>query len=212
MAGRVEGKLALVTGGAQGLGAATGRRLVEEGARIVLSDLNEQGAQDTAAAICAEHGEDKAYAIGHDVADPDDWDRVIDFVKDKLGGLSVLVNNAGIGIRGDIETCTLEDWRRGFAVNVGLTAVKVRFLVSDAPLLGGQHPFFFCKILSKLFFKRLGFLFRNVEHVFCFLARVEKHLLYLEFHRTLLPQGHEPAEEVSYGNSHQARKCEKDQY
>lgn len=118
MAGRVEGKLALVTGGAQGLGAATGRRLVEEGARVVLSDLNEDGAAETAAAICADHGEGTAAAIRHDVADPGDWDRVIAFVKDRLGGLSVLVNNAGIGIRGDIETCTLEDWRRGFAVNV----------------------------------------------------------------------------------------------
>lgn len=118
MGGRVEGKLALVTGGAQGLGAATGRRLVEEGARVVLSDLNADGAAATAAAICADHGDGTAFAIGHDVANPEDWDQVIAFVENKLGGLSVLVNNAGIGITGDIETCTLEDWRRGFAVNV----------------------------------------------------------------------------------------------
>ncbi|MXP09002.1 SDR family oxidoreductase [Pseudoblastomonas halimionae] len=118
MAGRVEGKLALITGGAQGLGAATGRRLVEEGARVVLSDLNGDRAAETAAAICADHGQDAAYAIAHDVADPEDWERVIAFTQDTLGGISVLVNNAGIGIRGDIETCTLEDWRRGFAVNV----------------------------------------------------------------------------------------------
>jgi NAD(P)-dependent dehydrogenase (short-subunit alcohol dehydrogenase family) len=54
----------------------------------------------------------------HDVTSPKDWDAAIEMARDKLGGLSVLVNNAGVGVRGNIETCTLEEWRRGFAINV----------------------------------------------------------------------------------------------
>ena len=72
----------------------------------------------TAAAIDAAHGAGTAFAMQHDVTSPEDWDAAIEMARDKLGGLSVLVNNAGVGVRGNIETCTLEEWRRGFAINV----------------------------------------------------------------------------------------------
>ncbi|MFA9201374.1 MAG: SDR family oxidoreductase [Cypionkella sp.] len=118
MAGRVAGKLALVTGAAQGLGAAHCQALAREGAKVLCSDINEAGAQQTAAAINAEVGAGTAFAIRHDVTAPEDWDAAIELARDALGGLSVLVNNAGVGVRGNIETCTLEEWRRGFAINV----------------------------------------------------------------------------------------------
>ncbi len=54
----------------------------------------------------------------HDVTDADHWDAAIAAAPKHLGGLSVLVNNAGIGVDGNIETCTFEDWRKCFAVNV----------------------------------------------------------------------------------------------
>lgn len=118
MAGRVAGKLALVTGAAQGLGAAQARMLAREGARVLCTDINEAGANKTAADIDAECGAGTGFALGHDVTRPAEWDAAIDAARERLGGLSVLVNNAGVGVRGNIETCTYEEWKRGFAINV----------------------------------------------------------------------------------------------
>ena len=118
MAGRCEGKLALVTGAAQGLGAAHSRRLAEEGARVLCTDVNEDGAKETAAAINESFGDGTAFALAHDVTDPAAWDAAVDAAREHLGGLNVLVNNAGIGVGGNIETCDFADWQRCFAVNV----------------------------------------------------------------------------------------------
>ena len=118
MAGRCEGKLALVTGGAQGLGAAHGRRLAEEGARVLLTDINGDGAKATADAINTDLGAETACGIQHDVTDRAQWDAAVEAAREYLGGLNVLVNNAGIGVAGNIETCTFEDWQRCFAINV----------------------------------------------------------------------------------------------
>ena len=118
MAGRVAGKLALITGAAQGLGAAHARRLAEEGARVLCTDINGDGAAETAAAINAAHGDGTAYAITHDVTDPAAWEAAVDAAREQLGGLNVLVNNAGMGVAGNIETCDFADWQRCFSVNV----------------------------------------------------------------------------------------------
>lgn len=118
MAGRCLGKLALVTGAAQGLGAAHARRLAEEGARVLCTDINGEGAEATAARIVEELGAGHAFGVQHDVTDPDAWERVVDVAERELGGLNVLVNNAGMGVAGNIETCKFEDWQRCFSVNV----------------------------------------------------------------------------------------------
>ena len=118
MAGRCGGKLALVTGAAQGLGAAHSRRLAEEGARVLCTDINGAGAEATAAAINADLGAGTAFGVQHDVTDPAAWEAAVDAAREHLGGLNVLVNNAGIGVGGNIETCTFDDWKRCFSVNV----------------------------------------------------------------------------------------------
>ncbi len=118
MAGRVAGKLALVTGAAQGLGAAQARMLARHGARVLCTDINERGAEATAAAIDAECGAGTGFAFPLDVTQPDQWVAAVEAARDRLGGLSILVNNAGVGVRGNIETCTYEEWKRGFAINV----------------------------------------------------------------------------------------------
>ncbi|MGV2496965.1 SDR family oxidoreductase [Pelagerythrobacter aerophilus] len=118
MAGRCAGKLALVTGAAQGLGAAHAGRLAEEGARVLCTDLNGDGAAETADVINESCGSGTAFAIAHDVTDPDHWAAAIEAAREQLGGLNVLVNNAGIGVGGNIEACDFEDWKRCFAVNV----------------------------------------------------------------------------------------------
>lgn len=118
MAGRVAGKMALVTGGAQGLGRAHCIRLAQEGARVLATDINGAGAEETAAIINAELGEGTAFGMAHDVTKPDQWETAVDAAREKLGGLNVLVNNAGIGVPGNIEACDFGDWQRCFDINV----------------------------------------------------------------------------------------------
>ncbi len=118
MAGRVAGKRALVTGAAQGLGAAIARRLAEEGARVALSDLKADTAAAVAAEINARHGDGTAFAYAHDVADEAQWAEVVRRAAADLGGLSVLVNNAGVGTREDITDMPLERWRWVMSINV----------------------------------------------------------------------------------------------
>lgn len=118
MSGRVAGKKVLVTGGAQGLGAAACQLLAAQGAQVLVTDVNEAGATETAAAINAEHGSGTAFALALDVTQEDQWEAAIEAASEHMGGLSVLLNNAGVGVRGDILTCTLEEWHKGFAVNV----------------------------------------------------------------------------------------------
>lgn len=118
MSGRVAGKTALITGAAGGLGQAMARMLAREGARVAVTDTNLDGARALAGAINADHP-DAAFAFAHDVTDEAQWVAVIDQAVAALGGLSILVNNAGIGC--DFvwsEQDTLENWRRVQAVNV----------------------------------------------------------------------------------------------
>jgi 3(or 17)beta-hydroxysteroid dehydrogenase len=113
MAGRVEGKVALVTGAASGLGKAAVRMLAREGARVVVTDVNESGGREVAEAL----GE-RACFWRLDVTQESDWETVVDGVLATFGRLDVVVNNAGIGIAKDIESLSLAEWRRVHAVNL----------------------------------------------------------------------------------------------
>ncbi|WP_332655918.1 SDR family oxidoreductase [Brevundimonas sp.] len=118
MSGRVSGKAALITGAAGGLGQAMAWMLAREGARVAVTDMNLEGARALAAAINAECP-GMAFAFAHDVTDEAQWISVIDQAVAAMGGLSILINNAGIGC--DFvwaEQDTLENWRRVQAVNV----------------------------------------------------------------------------------------------
>lgn len=110
---RVAGKIALITGGASGIGRAAAKLLAAEGARIAVSDINFAGAQATAADIGGD-----TIALEHDVTDEASWAKVLAETEDKLGGLHVLVNCAGIVSLGTVEETTLEDWRRVHAVDL----------------------------------------------------------------------------------------------
>ena len=105
----LKGRVALVTGGARGLGAAAARALAEQGAEVVVSDVADGGA--TAAAI------DGAY-VKHDVTSEEQWIAAVAFTKERFGGLDILVNNAGIFWMKPIALETLESFRRMQRVNV----------------------------------------------------------------------------------------------
>jgi 3(or 17)beta-hydroxysteroid dehydrogenase len=109
--GRVEGKVAIVTGAASGLGAADARLLAAEGAKLVVTDLNVDGGKAIAGEVGAEFFE-------QDVSDEASWTRLIAETVDRFGRLDVLVNNAGIAIIADIEQTTSEIWRRTLAVHL----------------------------------------------------------------------------------------------
>ena len=115
--GRVSGKVALVTGAAQGLGAAIARKLAEEGANVVLTDVNLDGVRRQAHEINSVRA-DSALAIGHDVTSTDQWRDVVLDTREAYGGLNILVNNAGIGSVGSIEEETLETWKRVHEIDV----------------------------------------------------------------------------------------------
>jgi len=111
MAGRVEGKVALITGAGSGLGRASAIHLAEEGASIIASDLNEVTAVETAATINAKW-QGAAISAKHDATNEDDWKAVLELAQVQFGGLHVLLNNAGISIGGDIESTEFAEWKK----------------------------------------------------------------------------------------------------
>lgn len=117
MSGRLQGKTALVTGAAQGIGRATALSLAREGARVLLTDLNAEGARELAAAINEELGAGAAFSARHDVTSESDWKDAVFAARETLGGLSVLVNNAGIAQLASVKDLSLEEWRRSMSVN-----------------------------------------------------------------------------------------------
>jgi len=115
--GRVNGKVALVTGGASGIGAACAQTLAREGAAVVITDIQDEKGQALVAEITAAGG--RARYFRHDVTSEEAWVGVIADVATAHGRLDVLVNNAGIGLScPSITEMSLEDFRRQQAINV----------------------------------------------------------------------------------------------
>lgn len=128
--GRVQDKVALVTGGASGVGRATVQLLLDEGAFVGISDINLEAGQ----AFADECGE-RALFVRHDVASEVDWSAAISAVQQRFGPLDILINNAGILLPGSIESATLAQFRQLMQVNAdscfigcqqGVAAMKAR--------------------------------------------------------------------------------------
>jgi len=123
--GRVEGKTAIVTGAARGLGKAIAQLLAKEGAKVVVADVLEDGGREAAEEIRREGG--KAIFIKHDVTSEDSWREVIKKTLSEFGKLDILVNNAGVQLIKEIANTSLEEWRRLMSVNL------------DGVFLGTKH-------------------------------------------------------------------------
>ena len=137
MNGRLSGKKALVTGGAQGLGAAIARRLAAEGAAVLITDINAAGAAEIAAEIYARHGKDLGWSMRHDVTREEDWKAAIAMAEAVMGGLSVLVNNAGVVTTATVEELSLERWHRDMAINADGVFLGCR---ESLPLMRRSQP------------------------------------------------------------------------
>jgi len=112
---RLAGKVALISGGARGLGAAEARLFAREGARVVIGDILEGGGRAVEGDIRTEGGE--AVFVRLDVTIETDWARAVATAVDRFGKLDVLVNNAGVGGAGRLEDTTVEEWTRVMDVN-----------------------------------------------------------------------------------------------
>ncbi|MFT7600135.1 MAG: 3alpha(or 20beta)-hydroxysteroid dehydrogenase [Acidimicrobiales bacterium] len=110
--GRLDGKVAIVTGGARGQGEAEVRLFVAEGAKVVVSDVLVEAGEEVAASLG-----DSAVFLRHDVSREDHWEAAINLATESFGGLDILVNNAGILHSATIANHTLADYERVVAVN-----------------------------------------------------------------------------------------------
>lgn len=130
MAGRVEGKVALVTGGAMGLGRADCLRLAEEGAKVVVTDIDLDRAQAVAEAT-------GGVAFAHDVRDEARWQEILAEVEKAHGGLDILVNNAGNVIFESVEDCSTENFRLQMAIHVEGTFFGCKYGIGLMKKSGG---------------------------------------------------------------------------
>ncbi|MEV0382654.1 SDR family NAD(P)-dependent oxidoreductase [Nonomuraea sp. NPDC050643] len=114
MKARLSGRTALITGATGGIGAAIVRRFAEEDAAVVITDVDAERCAEAAEQFTATGG--RALGLGLDVTDEQAWEAVVNEVNERFGGISVLVNNAGIAKMTNVETETLESWEAVVAV------------------------------------------------------------------------------------------------
>lgn len=132
---RLEGRVALVTGASSGIGAATARRLAQEGATVMLTDV-----QDELGAQVAQGVVDLGSVAGYlhlDVSSQRDWETAIETTVETYGRLDILVNNAGMGDLATLEETTLEDWHR--TLDIDQTGVFLGMKAASAALAESGH-------------------------------------------------------------------------
>ena len=130
--GRVDGKAAIISGGARGMGAAHARALVAEGGRVVIGDILD----DEGEALAEELG-DAARYVHLDVTKPDEWKKAVDVAVGEFGLLNVLVNNAGIVNGSTIENFDLDRWQQILDVNLTGTFLGIQAVVEPMKAAGG---------------------------------------------------------------------------
>ncbi|MFL0363894.1 glucose 1-dehydrogenase [Pseudobacillus sp. 179-B 2D1 NHS] len=129
---RLEGKIAIITGAAQGMGAAHARRFIEEGAKVVLTDLNEEKGK----AFAAELGENALF-VKQNVTSAEDWANVVAETEKAFGSVNVLVNNAGITMAKSILEVTEEEYRRIVDINQVSVFLGMKAVIPAMQKAGG---------------------------------------------------------------------------
>ena len=130
--GRLEGKVAIITGAARGTGEITAHRFVEEGATVVLADILDEPGR----AVAKELGDPATYET-LDVTSEDDWQRVVQSTADRHGRVDVLVNNAAVLLMRVIEETSLQEFERVVSVNQTGTFLGIRAVVETMKAVGG---------------------------------------------------------------------------
>ena len=130
--GRVDDKVAIITGGAQGMGAADARLLVAEGAKVVIGDILDEKGE----ALAAELGAAARY-VHLDVSDDEQWQAAVDTAVKEFGKVNVLVNNAGIVQVGPLKSLDVEKWNRVLAVNLTGAMLGIKAVLGPMREAGG---------------------------------------------------------------------------
>ncbi len=123
--GRVDGKIALVTGAGSGLGRAMAIMLAKEGAKVVVTDINMQSANETVEMI----GEN-ALALEQDVTSENRWQEVLAETEKHFGGLNILVNNAGIGDGSDVENTDFATWKKVHSIDLDSVFLGCKYAIA----------------------------------------------------------------------------------
>lgn len=129
---RMDDKIVLVTGAARGIGLAVAERMIEAGARVMLSDIDAETGESQARRL----GERAAFEV-HDVTVASQWDAVLDTIDKRWGGLDVTVNNAGIAQMGTIESCTPEQWQKTIDINLSAVVTGTQKSIARMKTRGG---------------------------------------------------------------------------
>lgn len=132
---RLQGKVAIITGGARGQGAAEARLFAQEGAKVVIGDLLDDLGEQVAGEIGA-RGQDAVY-LHLDVASAADWQRAVDTAEQRFGKVDVLVNNAAIVLRKDIEQTTAADWDNIMEINAKSVFLGTQAVIPAMRRAGG---------------------------------------------------------------------------
>jgi cyclopentanol dehydrogenase len=132
---KLQDKVAIITGGALGMGRAHGFAFAREGAFVVLTDINEAAGEETVAAIAREGG--KALFLRHDVASAADWQQVVAQCLGRFGKVDVLVNNAGILLFKTLEDTADDEWDRIHGVNARGVFLGCKYVLPGMRKAGG---------------------------------------------------------------------------
>jgi 3(or 17)beta-hydroxysteroid dehydrogenase len=132
---RLDGKVALISGGSRGIGGATAKLMVEAGAKVVIGDVLESQGRETAKALG-----DAAAFLRLDVTSTADWDAAVALAESKFGGLDILVNNAGLFLGRDFMDVTMEEWTRLAAVNMTGVWLGTKHCVDALRRAGEKSP------------------------------------------------------------------------
>jgi|TARA_B110000444_G_scaffold234670_1_gene245160 NAD(P)-dependent dehydrogenase (short-subunit alcohol dehydrogenase family) len=125
---RLKNKIALITGAAQGIGLATAKLFVQEGAKVLLTDINIDKANSESKSLNKIYP-DQTLALDHDVTSKKDWQYAIEFIENKFGGINILVNNAGIGSLGNVENESFEKWKQVHSVDLDSVFLGCKYAI-----------------------------------------------------------------------------------
>jgi NAD(P)-dependent dehydrogenase (short-subunit alcohol dehydrogenase family) len=131
--GRLDNKVAIITGGANGIGLTTAKRFASEGAKVAGTDVNDAQSDEVVKEIG--HG---AIFVKHDVSKEEDWQNVFKTVIEKFGGVDVVFNNAGIAAFNDAEHVTLDEWHKVMAIDLDGEMLGVKYGILNMKDHGGS--------------------------------------------------------------------------
>ena len=126
--GRVENKVAIVTGAASGLGFAAAQKLMDEGAKVLLTDINEE-VMNSMQERLSNYSKAQFETVIHDVANEDSWINVIDKAENHFGKINILVNSAGISLGADVVSTDFEIWKKVHQVNLDSVFLGCKYAV-----------------------------------------------------------------------------------